>query len=202
MSGHTPPQALAQLTQQLTEQKAALLDGSDGLESRVRVIRVRSYLVSAHAALEECAESLGLWLLEEIIGSWQTGRHCLGHTSLALLRLQRPKADIELKISSFDLVRQSLDDSAEKLRKAIKYENHGVSEKYLRKIFVPLGVPIPGGDGLIDINDLANRRGHNAHNGSRGVIRDPNPSDAESLVKNCKSYMEILADAVQQAAPR
>lgn len=202
MASQSPAQILGQLDLNLKELKKALLDNIAELDPGVVELRVTLYFIATHASLEECAESLGLWLLDDILRSWTGNARCDGHVSLALLRLPKPKADEEQSTSAFDIVRKSLDDSAEQLRVAIRDKNHGVSEKYIRKIFVPLGVAIPRNAGLDDLNDLARRRGHGAHHGSRGVQRLPNPIDAVNKIKSCQKYMEELGDAVLFASPR
>ena len=105
---------------------------------------------------------------------------------------------IEL-ISSYDYIRNELKDNIkDKFAKEI-YKNHGVSLKYIRQIFMPVGIDIPTNPSyLSSLQNLANERGAYAHKfRDKGTVRKSvSPEYAKICVDDCKMMCkEILEKA-------
>jgi len=160
-------------------------------------LKIRSYCVLSHAALEEYFEGVALWLLDAVTDGFLVGER--SKSLLTLVATCTKKMTIETdetvgEKKSFDYLRPIVAEAKEQLSHTIK-ENNGISVKYLRKLYIPLGIDVPPDPTLKNsLQLLARYRGDFAH--GRIASKIPSVGDASSLIADC---VEIAESVCRQA---
>lgn len=132
-------------------EKKLLLDKADELD-------LRSYCVLSHAAFEEFAENMSLKVLDEITKNFANTKQ-ISVGLIMLLHIKGSPEDIDKIDLLYDYILEKLKDIKSSFSKEIATNNHGVSLKYLKRMFIPIGIDIPNNSRLISsLDQLAKYR--------------------------------------------
>jgi hypothetical protein len=163
---------------------------------------VVAFCVLSHASIEEYLERVALFVLIDVTDNFFN--HNIISRSLILLTHQfSEKPDfVEKKAATLLTAFDYLKDRVYEAKKALSdnlYENHGIRQKHLIKIFPPLAIDLPQDAILLNsIDSLANERGVYAHGTKdRGRAKlPPSPEDMQKVVFDCVVFCnEILIKA-------
>jgi hypothetical protein len=174
---------------------------------------VRSFCVLAHAALEQFFEDVASQYAAQVHQTWLSGTHISKEVVTAIICLaQFPKPfalDVEAdeaqpQMPIYHQVSEKLRESTQRYQLSVD-ENHGISLRYLRTLFSPIGLHVdPGPDAESALTQLAKNRGAYAHRRSapanpRFAITATSPEDvkkcAESCLKFCRGFAQQMSDA-------
>jgi hypothetical protein len=163
-----------------------------GPPSKQEVMDVAAYVVLVHGALEGFAESLAHWLLKRSVSNWAARKRTTRCTA-SLLLYQKPPADDMRSRSVSDNIRLALDEAKRKVSNDI-HDNHGVSLKHLRAMFMPLGVNVPSDPVLTASLDLLITMRHQwAHHDHRRATVLKSARDAQTTVVDCMALATRLS---------
>ncbi len=155
---------------------------------------VKSYLILAHAALEEYFESIALKVVSLAEAKWihsQTPtRTAMTIFLLYGVKFEIPFDDEALTDSLFNIIRKHFGECKRKFSTSI-HDNHGCSPKYLKKILLPAGIDFqPEPKALSSLVQLGKNRGEYAHKGSARNIMAP--EHAKEFVNDCLEFAEKI----------
>ncbi|MCG0265038.1 hypothetical protein DXB61_05775 [Parabacteroides merdae] len=172
-------------------EKKLLLDKADELD-------LRSYCVLSHAAFEEFAENMSLKVLDEITKNFANTKQ-ISVGLIMLLHIKGSPEDIDKIDLLYDYILEKLKDIKSSFSKEIATNNHGVSLKYLKRMFIPIGIDIPNNSRLISsLDQLAKYRGDFAHKFSSKKIKTiPSPLDLVSYVSDITEMMGEIVRRVK-----
>lgn len=172
-------------------EKKLLLDKADELD-------LRSYCVLSHAAFEEFAENMSLKVLDEITKNFANTKQ-ISVGLIMLLHIKGSPEDIDKIDLLYDYILEKLKDIKSSFSKEIATSNHGVSLKYLKRMFIPIGIDIPNNSRLISsLDQLAKYRGDFAHKFSSKKIKTiPSPLDLVSYVSDITEMMGEIVRRVK-----
>lgn len=172
-------------------EKKLLLDKADELD-------LRSYCVLSHAAFEEFAENMSLKVLDEITKNFANTKQ-ISVGLIMLLHIKGSPEDIDKIDLLYDYILEKLKDIKSSFSKEIATNNHGVSLKYLKRMFIPIGIDIPNDSRLISsLDQLAKYRGDFAHKFSSKKIKTiPSPLDLVSYVSDITEMMGEIVRRVK-----
>ena len=172
-------------------EKKLLLDKADELD-------LRSYCVLSHAAFEEFAENMSLKVLDEITKNFANTKQ-ISVGLIMLLHIKGSPEDIDKIDLLYDYILEKLKDIKSSFSKEIATNNHGVSLKYLKRMFIPIGIDIPNNSRLISsLDQLAKYRGDFAHKFSSKKIKTiPSPLDLVSYVSEITEMMGEIVRRVK-----
>ena len=172
-------------------EKKLLLDKADELD-------LRSYCVLSHAAFEEFAENMSLKVLDEITKNFANTKQ-ISVGLIMLLHIKGSPEDIDKIDLLYDYILEKLKDIKSSFSKEIATNNHGVSLKYLKRMFIPIGIDIPNNSRLISsLDQLAKYRGDFAHKVSSKKIKTiPSPLDLVSYVSDITEMMGEIVRRVK-----
>jgi hypothetical protein len=155
---------------------------------------VRAYCILAHAALEEYFEQIALTVMDRSIQNWLQPMPVINDTLLTLLAYSDEKIDYEG--SPFQNVKTILEKGRQTLSYEISFHNHGISNKHLSKILLPVSLQISDDVNLQNsLNKLVEQRGTFAHKGRiKNVL---SPEDAKKYVSDCLT----LCDDIRKKSP-
>lgn len=172
-------------------EKKLLLDKADELD-------LRSYCVLSHAAFEEFAENMSLKVLDEITKNFANNKQ-ISVGLIMLLHIKGSPEDIDKIDLLYDYILEKLKDIKSSFSKEIATNNHGVSLKYLKRMFIPIGIDIPNNSRLISsLDQLAKYRGDFAHKFSSKKIKTiPSPLDLVSYVSDITEMMGEIVRRVK-----
>lgn len=172
-------------------EKKLLLDKADELD-------LRSYCVLSHAAFEEFAENMSLKVLDEITKNFSNTKQ-ISVGLIMLLHIKGSPEDIDKIDLLYDYILEKLKDIKSSFSKEIATNNHGVSLKYLKRMFIPIGIDIPNNSRLISsLDQLAKYRGDFAHKFSSKKIKTiPSPLDLVSYVSDITEMMGEIVRRVK-----
>lgn len=168
--------------------------------SKQEILDVAAYVVLVHGALEGFAESLAHWLLKRSVSNW-TAKKRTTRCTVSLLLYQKPPADDTPMRSVFDNIRLALDDANRKMSTDI-HDNHGISLKHLRAMFMPLGVNVPS-DPLLtaSLELLITMRHQWAHQDHRRATVLKSAKDAQTTVSDCLVLAAKLSAEAETVKP-
>ena len=171
--------------------KKMILDKADELD-------LRSYCVLSHAAFEEFAENMSLKVLDEITKNFANTKQ-ISVGLIMLLHIKGSPEDIDKIDLLYDYILEKLKDIKSSFSKEIATNNHGVSLKYLKRMFIPIGIDIPNNSRLISsLDQLAKYRGDFAHKFSSKKIKTiPSPLDLVSYVSDITEMMGEIVRRVK-----
>jgi hypothetical protein len=153
-----------------------------------------AYIVLAHAALEGFFEQLAEWILKRTVANW-TNKKRLSRATACLLLATTPKPDHATK-STFDQIRLALDEQKAAMSKAIRVDNHGISERHLRTILGPLGLDMAANPAHVTaLMRLSSERGSKAHN-AVGATVHITAASAKTWVDDC---LDLASDMLERA---
>lgn len=188
----TPDLALTNLRTTVQNLEATFLPQSLAVRSLTSLglpeaLKLSAYVVLAHAAFEEYFEALATWGLDMAVEDW---RHQRIRKSAATLILHVGKvsavSDDTPEDRAFERVRAELDRVKKSFSNFITRDNHGISAKYLKRLFYPLGVDLPPDVRMMaSLDTLAGLRGTAAHTATRGAKRQLDPNDTKKIVTDC-----------------
>jgi hypothetical protein len=154
-------------------------------------LKVRAYCILSHAAFEEFFETIALEVMDRSITEWLNTRK-ITDSLLTLVSCYGLKIDIEDdKLQKvFDHLYRLLEEAKRTFSREI-HDNHGISQKYLRKLLIPVGLDLKQDDPVLlnSLVQLSNERGPYAHKGT--VNRVLAPEDAKKYVVDC---LELCSD--------
>jgi hypothetical protein len=155
--------------------------------SKAELFQLSAFIVLSHAAFEECFEALASWGLHTAVEDWRRGHVREAALALLLHFGKRVPIDDEAKPSTaFERVRAELDRLKSPFSTFITRDSHGISLKYLMKLFYPLGVDIPNDMRMLgSLETFTELRGFVAHRATRGAKKHLDPGDTRNIVMDC-----------------
>jgi hypothetical protein len=165
--------------------------------------RVCAFVVLCHAELEEYFESSSIAVLAENHDAWLADSR--PRTALMALLSHSPhsvKAPPQEHESGEWFVRSAIRDARERHYRYATIDNHGIDEKYLLALFLPVGIKETdlGAVWLQRVGELARMRGQVAHHSSSGSIsaQSPiSPNDALVVVQEIVAGLERLDHLIE-----
>lgn len=158
---------------------------------------VRAYCIMAHAVFEEYLETVAFEAMDRAIDEWMHNRKT--RETLILLPLtfgiKLKIEDVENKSQDniFDSLRNIFMDAKSEFSKQLN-NNHGISVKYLRSLFIPVGIDVPSDINIISsVKQLSKERGEYAH--SYAAARVLAPEDAQKYVGDCINLCKEIHDS-------
>jgi hypothetical protein len=169
------------------------------------IIRASSYRVLSHAEFESYVESRAVTIARRALERWKKeSRHSAPLSSLIAfseMKLPRPPDYINRRAKDQkdwdDLV--SPEKRIERIVSAfvdyVESENHGIREKNLSKMLIPIGVDLRRvkATDLATIDDFGKKRGSTAHSSASAYIKagiDPK-TEHDRVMGVLKSFHEI-----------
>ena len=170
--------------------------GSIAMPSPRHTLRAMAFRLLAHAEIEGYIEERALQIAQDALTAWRTsGRPSsvtFHMTAFSGVTLNPPPASLTAP-SNRQIDWPALLDPTKRVVKIfssyiqdIRNNNHGISERNLLKILLPLGFKVSDFDPLLitEINDFSLKRGSVAHRSVRGHVQSGiNPLDEFSQVK-------------------
>lgn len=221
-----PSQRFEQLEERLCELRAHLLpdpfDPTGSYEDEDKVsTSVLAYRVLAHAEIEAYFEDRALETAQEARKAWLTRQH-LSRVALCLVafsgrEMARPPDSLEAPTDNKRKTWPTLIDIGERLNpiiasyhRLVKEENHGIRERNLLSLLLPLGIEHSALDPtfLANMDSFGQLRGAAAHTSSRRAVRSAaDPADefnrVASLTDGIKSIDECFDVLMSElAAPK
>jgi hypothetical protein len=158
-----------------------------GAYSSAQYDRVRAYRVLVHAEIEACIEDLAFETLVRAYGRWVSDkrpRHCLVavvayHDSHAAL----PRSMPPIGGPSNELP-QALERAKDWYCGYVRGQNHGIREKHVLSMLLPLGVHTSEIDNtwLATIDSYGQDRGETAHGSAMKPHAPPDPANERAVV--------------------
>lgn len=178
---------------------------------------VRAYCVLAHAAFEQFFEELSQYAAENIMAQWDSGLPMSKSTTLSLISLAVHSGGTNFSIVNDEkspqeaplhqiskILRSNKDSVINKLK-----DNHGASLKYLRALFLPLGIAVDLGPfAESGLNRIASNRGTYAHRRTATQTHGPrtykalNPEDAVNAVADSLKFCKDLTLEIPRSPTR
>ena len=155
---------------------------------------VRAFCVLSHAAFEEYFELVAVKIMDLSVETWKT-KGKVTRPLILLIKLCPDSFKINYendddKLKVFDYVKDYLDKTKQWYSKEVK-DNHGISLKYLKKIYYPLFLPILDDPNFRNsLAQLAILRGDFAH--KKMARKIPNPKVARQFVSDIITFSESL----------
>lgn len=176
-----------------------------GSYSHAQYDGVRAYIVLAHAEIEHYLEETTREILKNSLAKWNSKRKagvCIAALLHYDLRQLKPAASLAAQKPD-----ESLDGSIQRLAKAhekyLTQENHGIKEKNLLAMFLPVGLLESDFDPvwLGTMNSFGVSRGTVAHSsGRRGFVKTPpDPKIIKSTVSDVMDGLRDLQEAIKKA---
>lgn len=170
---------------------------------------VKSYCILCHAAFEEFAETIAVNVMNQTVDNFIL-HHRVSESLVSLMHFkasgesylnkQEEEDKIEI-ITSYNYIRERLIEIKDRFSKEV-FNNHGVSLKYIKQLFMPVAIDIPNDPTLLNsLKQLAKERGAYAHKFlERGTIkRSIAPEDAKTIVNDC---VQLCLDIKEKAKTR
>jgi hypothetical protein len=177
-----------------------LLPTKFGTPGKQEVLDVAAYVVLVHGALEGFVESLAQWLLKRSVSNW-TAKKKATRCTVSLLLYHKPPAEDIPGRSVFDNVRLSLDEAKKKMSLDI-HDNHGITPRHLRAMFMPLGVDVPSDPVLTASLELLITMRHQwAHQDHRRAKILKSAKDAQTTVSDCLTLAKKLSAGAATVKP-
>jgi hypothetical protein len=167
----------------LSRQIASRMDGNQ-VQSDLHALKIRSYIILSHAAIEEYLESLSREIALKSI-SLLKDENFVSYSLLALISHYKSKFPQTFVVpASSHILRSTLADLSDqaimKHEKAID-DNHGIRAKSVNNLFYPIGVDADRGyPGLVPALDTFGlKRGRYAHGLGATIVETRNNVDTE-----------------------
>ena len=179
-------------------------------------VRTLSFRIMAHAEIEAYLEERSLEIANAAAVAWRT-RQQVSLTTLSLLgfsgqhlstppdTLKAPGRNQEKSWPDKTQIGTRLKNAIDAYVKYVRMDNHGVRERQLMAMLIPLGIAPSDLDPLAvaDIDNFGRQRGETAHNSTAGQMTigaDPK-AEFESVQKILRhlSPVDSLLDALQAA---
>jgi hypothetical protein len=160
--------------------------------------RLCAYLVLCHAEFEQYLEDSSVEVLARAHSAWLKDEFprvpLLSLLACSPLSVKPPPAE---KSGGESFLRLGIQDARSRHYQYAKFENHGISEKYLLALLLPAGIKETdlGGAWLQHVADLAQMRGQVAHHSSVPALYAESPislSDALTAVGEVLAGIERL----------
>lgn len=176
---------------------------------------VRAYCVFAHAAFEQFFEELAAYAVTRIMEQWTSGLLISKVTATSLIAIALYAGERKIKVitdekdpqdSPLAQISDLLRNNAKELVTRLA-DNHGASLKYLRTLFIPLGIPVePGPNASSGLSLLARSRGAYAHKRTPqhlefATYKPMEPKDALNATDDCFEFCRELANAIPASPP-
>ena len=154
--------------------------------------------MACHAEFEQYFEDAAVEVLDNAHSAWL--RDNMPRTPLLALLAFSPaatKAPPSEKAGGPSFLRTSIQDARDRHYRYARFDNHGISEKYLLALLLPAGIKESdlGGAWLQEVSNLAQMRGQVAHHSSVPTVYAEAPislSDAMTAVKGVLAGVERL----------
>lgn len=173
-----------------------VVPGSIAIPTPRHTLRAMAFRLLAHAEIESYIEERALQIAQDALTAWRAaGRPnsvTFHMTAFSGVMLTRPPASLSAPPNRQNDW-QALLDPTKRVSKIytsyihdIRTNNHGIGERNLLKILLPLGFKISDFDPLLitEINDFSSKRGSVAHLSVRGHVQTGiNPLDEYLQVK-------------------
>lgn len=159
---------------------------------------IRSFCVLCHAAFEDFIEELALYQLILSIDRFINERKIC----LPLLHLLHFKGEClnldSIDDGNYDYIRKRLLDIKASFSKDI-HSNHGIALKYLKQLFIPIGIDIPQESRyLLSLDNLVNARGSYAHKyRTNGLRVSVSPEDVANYIYDVLFLVEMIKDNIK-----
>lgn len=157
--------------------------------------KVRAYKVLAHAEMEYYFEEVALAIAQKAYRKWQSN----SKASSPLLSLVAyydgqfpPPPEMHGGNNSARDISWRINTSYTSYNSQIRSNNHGIKEKNILSIFLPIGVKITDIDEgmLLALNNFGSERGLIAHSTRASILTTPD--DALASVNNIMNYIDTF----------
>jgi hypothetical protein len=185
----------------------AKYDGNEPLTPTIDFMNsTKAYCVLCHAVFEEFFEKIATATIERVERDFLYKKE-VTITSLSLFAHYCTRVSIEdderkPEVRIFDLIRSEFELIKRQYSHDI-YENHGISKKYLRKLFQPLGIDIVSNIGTSDVLNslqlLARYRGQFAHKFSATKV--PSVQEINEIITDTILLSEHIAFQIIKRHP-
>lgn len=162
--------------------------------------KVRAYEVLIHAELEYYFEQLAEEIMQSAWKKWTTN---IATKAIVALVAYREKNPMALPESANDQkkkedLKKRVNDAYTEHNKYIHSQNHGIKEKNILALFLPLGIELDSIDNnlLIALDSFGSDRGQIAH--STRAMQNVTPEDAISTVQSILSLIEAFDKFIVQ----
>jgi hypothetical protein len=220
-----PSERFLQLTAQLSTLRGHLLPNpfeETGLyEDHEKVAAsALGYRVLSHAEIEAYFEDRALEIVNRARLAWENSSH-ISRVSLCLmafsgLTMALPPDSLQPPSENKRRIWPDLLDLGRRLRPVfteyntyVRTENHGIKEKNLLSILLPIGIEHSSLDPafLVEIDSFGSMRGHTAHTSSRAAVRravDPKEefNRVESLLGGIEAIDRLLDELARDIPER
>lgn len=156
--------------------------------------KVRAYKVLAHAEMEAYFEEVALSIAQKAYQKWTSARKA-STPLLSIVAYHETSFPAIPDIHDANNADKDIDwritTSYTGYNKYVRSLNHGIKEKNILNIFLPLGIRIDDIDNdlLIALNNFGSERGLIAHSSRSGAQSLTTPDDALASVDNIMTYI-------------
>lgn len=159
--------------------------------------KVRAYKVLAHAEMEYYFEEVALSIARRAYQKWNSARKASTPlvSMVAYYEGQFPSVpDIHDGNNSAKDIDWRINSSFASYNQYVRSNNHGIKEKNILNIFLPIGVRVGeiDNDLLIALNSFGAERGVIAHSTRSGAPSVTTPDDALASVTNIMTYIDTF----------
>lgn len=163
---------------------------------------VRSYIVLAHAEIENYIEDLAEAVIAATELRWRSDKRS-GRGAAALLLYHDKRATTPSSLagqSSSATLDTALGAAIRRHREYISRENHGVKEKNLLRLLLPIGILDHQLDPvwLANMDSFGAQRGIVAHVSARRVKTPPDPGSTRKSVEDALAGLKSLEPMLRQ----
>ncbi len=168
----------------------------------------RAFLVLSHAEVETYLEGWAKDIAQECEGVWNASGKVTDPLAFLLVtspsRVRVPdKLAADAKGDIRQMFAANVKSRLQNYYKGIR-ENHGVKERNVLTLFLPLGAPLAafGTTLLPNLDNFGSRRGEYAHNSGKAVKTVPDPETDYNSVIDLVDELAVLDDWLMQCRRR
>ena len=158
--------------------------------------KASAYTLLVHAEIEYYFEEVALSIAKAAIQNWDVN-HVASRTLVAMVAYNEKQFQpVPEYTNDKNKINEDLEfrikDSYKAYNEYVRARNHGIKEKNVLAIFLPLGLTINDFDNnvLIALNNLGSSRGNIAH--STKAKQQISPPDAKATVKAMEGYLAVF----------
>lgn len=148
--------------------------------------RVRGYLLLCHAEIESYLEEHSVGAAERSLQRWRQSKKV--NLCLAALLLHHD----QIETGGQNTMEAHLHAAVKKHVQSVRKTNHGIKEKDVFKMFVPIGIDKSEFSTtlLAELDTLGSARGSVAHSSAKGVMAPPDPKTTRDQIHRVIEELE------------
>nr|WSW59780.1 HEPN domain-containing protein [Streptomyces sp. NBC_00998] len=199
-------QRFLELEKRITELRHSFLPAEfdpTGLYEDLTYEHTRAFRVLAHAEFESFIEDRVIGLIDEAISRWQAQ----GEVSAVLLAavayretahpIPESLNEAATKRKKFPTLKERVEGARSDLHRYVRNQNHGIKEKNLLRMLLPIGVDQDALDTewLSNVDTWATARGDAAHKGAKVQVQ-PDPQKEKDAVERVLAGFRELDEQI------